>query len=506
MSNTINIERLYKRYNQFGEYSKDWTIKNPNNIIIAYLESKKMDIDFDKRIMELEINDMKEKMDNTKLLLSDRFMEQPKSSFVRIILLKVVLNSIPKNYFIRNELDSYSIIGITVAIAMYYLGLHTYKFANLPIEKTELNNIISRTDFYIDLLSIRLIRGITVENDFNKYIKVYSVDIDKIDRNRFNAFFRENGLTFILNVPEFIDYIIYKTETLFLSTGNKKEIDEYYINKGSLFEDLVYDTCSFFFKESYHTLFYYPQNKKVEIDILIRDEVNTLALECKSGTFYTYGVLSDEELLKKISNKTKKGYNELKNLNSFLRNNTFYEFTCKNFNISGKYQNHVSIHISMYSMDFIASNLHTDFPEYLDADNPILTLSFEHFLALLVDSKQRGANLWDYFNIRKEYIKKYPNMFFDVNELDLYYELNDSNQNTMLKEMMKSGLLNQINPNAFVVSTFRDENGKEFRPSQNMIDSLESSLFCEMCIHGKKNYGLNKRYLKNIESYLRYKD
>ena len=47
------------------------------------------------------------------------------------------------------------------------------------------------------------------------------------------------------------------------------------------------------------------------------------------------------------------------------------------------------------------------------------------------------------------------------NELDLYYEIINEDKNTMLSEMKRQGILDQLSPNSSIFSTFHNEFGEE---------------------------------------------
>lgn len=117
--------------------------------------------------------------------------------------------------------------------------------------------------------------------------------------------------------------------------------------------------------------------------------------------FFLESASTDKEIKMKLDNKIKKAYRSLENVNKYIDVNDAYNFTSKNKDISinGK-TNDVEllcIHVSMYSFDFVSSNIHTLDEEYRNIHNRISIL-FKHFLAILIDSFKKEKSLINYFN------------------------------------------------------------------------------------------------------------
>ena len=184
-----------------------------------------------------------------------------------------------------------------------------------------------------------------------------------------------------------------------------------------------------------------------------------------------------------------------------MNSNKNYRFVGEEVNLEGTMNNVFLIHVSMYSMDYIASNLHALFPEYYNNSNPILSISLEHLLAIILDVKDKNTNIFDYWNKRKEYINKHPGMYYDNNELDLYYEI--IHDKSMLNELNASGVLDQFDSNCKIISTFRNQFGKEIRPATELINNVESLMLGRIIRYGKTWYGINRRFLKFLDGYLR---
>ena len=116
----INWEELYKRYNQFGEYHDACTVMKQYTMLQIFVESKKISFDMEKRILEYER--LSYGMEGFQGLKYESMIPQPKSIFMRIHLLGIVADAIPDEFYDEYKSNAQSIVGITMAIALYYLG------------------------------------------------------------------------------------------------------------------------------------------------------------------------------------------------------------------------------------------------------------------------------------------------------------------------------------------------------------------------------------------------
>lgn len=500
------LESLYKRYNQFGEWSDEIPIPNQFLMILLYREAKHHSIDIEKKIGEYICEKSCKNREHFQEIESELTEIQPKSIFIRIHILTLIAHSIPETFYKRIMYTADSIIEISTTIVLHYLVLQTFLYTEQPINQTEKRNLIGRTDFYFTLKEVQKVRGKTTEDELKKYLDLFAKDINVILENEMMGLFLDGNLPFIICITDFLDYLIFFLEDFFQKKALNNEYSLYSDKKGKTFEWMVYGITKEVFKESYHTLYYYPNGKqKMEIDVLLRDNQKIAVLECKSGTFNGEILQGDNYIKLQIQNKTKKAYNTLKYVTHYLENNEQYSFQCGDKKIEGKITSLFCIHISMYPMDFISSNIHVMFPCYLEKDNPILSVSVEHFFAMLIDSVVNKRDIFDYWEKRKADIKKYSKIYFDNNELDLFYEIVNEDNNTILAEMKKEGVLDQLGPNAKIISTFHNESGKEVRPSREMLRNLDMFFLASIFKKGKKWFGINKRYLKNMEEYLRIK-
>ncbi len=497
------LEVIYKRYNQLGDLYSAITVPNQHIMIQIYKEAKNYAIDIEQRIIDKEIHRMRKNVGQFQELPVDSELVQPKSIFLRIYILNIVASSIPETFYKRINFNDTSIVEISLSIALYYLGLQTYIYSGKDISDTEKKNIIGRTDFYFTLDELKKVRGKTTEEELRKYLELFAKDVANISEERQIGLFLDEEIPFIICIEEFLDYVILFLEDYFRHNASKQEYSEYTDAKGESFEEMVYGMTKDLVQESYHTLYYHPNKKqKMEIDILFRDKDNIAVLECKSGTL-NIDVLDKDELIKhQIHNKTKKAYKTLKTVTEYLERTGEYYFESKKQKLVGYTDNPICIHISMYPMDFIASNMHVIFPEYLEERSPILSLSIEHLLAMMLNAKSKNKDIFDYWKKRKKDIQAYSGICFDNNELDLYYEIVNEDNNTMLAELKRQGIIDQLNPNAMLISSFHNEYGEEVRPAKEMIKTLDICLLMNIFERGKSMFGINKRYLKNMKEYL----
>lgn len=497
------LEIIYKRYNQFGDLYSATTVPNQHIMIQIYKEAKHYPIDIEQRIIDKEIHRMRECVGQFQELPVDSEFVQPKSIFLRIYILNIIASSIPETFYKRIIYNATSIVEISISIALYYLGLQAYKYSGKEITDTEKKNIIGRTDFYFTLEELKKVRGKTTGEELKRYLELFAQDIADISEERQIGLFMDEENPFIICIEEFLDYVIFFLEDYFKCNASEQEYSEYTDAKGEAFEEMVFEMTKELIQESFHTLYYHPNKKqKMEIDVLFRDKDNIAVLECKSGTFNTVGLDRDELIKLRIHNKTKKAYKTLKAVTEYLERTEEYNFESKNQKIVGNTDNPICIHISMYPMDFIASNMHVIFPEYLEERNPILSLSIEHLLTMMLDAKSKNKDIFDYWKKRKKDIQTYSGICFDNNELDLYYEIVNEDNNTMLAELKRQGIIDQLNPNAKLISSFHNEYGEEVRPAKEMIKTLDICLLMNIFERGKSMFGINKRYLKNMREYL----
>lgn len=498
------LQTLYKRYNQFGEYYDSITVPNLFWMIKIYKKSKEYSVNVEREIMDFMRKNIQEKTKNYQELSNENEFVQPKSIFIRIYILNIIAHSIPKEFYKIIDYNADSIVEISLAITLHYFVLQMYMYSEKDMSETEKKNIIGRTDFYFTINDIQKVRGKTSKEELKKYLDIFAKDITDISEKDKMGLFLDEGIPFLICIEEFLDYLIFQLEDYFRANTSNIDYSRYTDKKGEAFEQMVYEITKEMFQESYHTLYYFPnKNQKMESDVLIRDEDNVAIIECKSGTFNVAN-LNDDDLIKlQIRNKTKKAYKTLKQVIKYLENTKEYYFKCEDGIITGQVENPISIHLSMYSMDFIASNIHVMFPEYFENKNPILSMSIEHFFAMIFDAKINNKDIFVYWKKRKRDIQEYPEIYFDNNELDLYYEIVNEDDNTMLAELKRQGILEQLAPNAKIMSTFHNELGKEVRPAQSMLKRLDFFLLTCILEKGKSWFNINKRYLKNLEEYLR---
>lgn len=497
----ITIKELYKRFNQFDEYYNSAPIIKSVTMAKIYRDYLGQNIDIEKVIYSFEKKIWKYEGEQ---LFWDSNAIQPKSTGFRLLLLRIILDSIPISCYKKMEIEKCEILGITHAIALYYLALHTDAFSDLKMDDKQKEILIQSEDFSFGLKEIQMVRDCTSDKMFSKYMEFFSEKINNIvDENA--CLFNDGESYFIFCIEVFVEYILLKIERIARGLFTKEEYDLYTKNKGELFEQVVTDIVSVLGEDVFHTIYYYPNSKqRMELDVVVRDEGRVAIFECKSGTFDVSNVDKDDAIKLQIKNKTKKAYRTLKAVSDYISYNGNYQFTCDGKCIEGKAEDSFLIHVFMYPMDFIASNIHALFDELYNEDNPILSISLEHLIAIILDAKYNGICLFDYWKRRKRFIQKYSRMFFDNNELDLYYNL-EVNKNSLLNELERNGILNQLSHTCRLFSSFHNQYGEEVRAANMLLQQLDNKMLLRIILEGTRICQLSNSYLHNLEEYLRVK-
>ena len=145
MNDTKNykLSELYKAYNGLAEYYYLPDIPDQFPIIDLYKRA-------DNFVLSDEIS--KILCDNFKnqtlcCLENGLKLVQPKSIFARIKYIDLVASSIPSDYYKRIGFSKESIVGISLAIVLYYLSLNSY-LSGLPVSATDKKNLFGRTDCF----------------------------------------------------------------------------------------------------------------------------------------------------------------------------------------------------------------------------------------------------------------------------------------------------------------------------------------------------------------------
>lgn len=494
--NNNALEQLYRIYNNF-DFDDGFVVYDHNTIIEVLKESKESKFDLRKRIVEIECK----KINNSNFQILDQINKtpQPKSVFIRFYYILLIINSIPEEKIDCNNINYDCFTSITLAIILHYYCLQLIKFSEFKTELNGISHLIGRQDFYITYEEILMLSGYVKKEDFDKYVSLFAENINNDDIGDCKLYLDDNGV-FILCIEEFVDYILFKLEKIILSELTKKATEKYRHNKGELFEEYVYSLTASFFDKSFHTLYYYPaKDKKVEIDVLVEINNRFAVIECKSGTINLEDKYTDSSLRSVIKGKTKKAYKSLMDLNEYYTKQRECEFICDSNKVHICDAELYYVNMLMYSLDSFSSNLHVMYGEYLDNDTQILTISLEHFLAILIDQASDNNNIFDYLKKRTEYISKYPKLNLDSNELDLYYEIKNEGKGSMLGLLEEKGILEKLPNGGTVISSFHDEYGNEWRPSIDMIQKLDSILLMKILEQGKRTFGINKRFINNFK-------
>lgn len=391
---------------------------------------------------------------------------------------------------------------------MYILFLQSYKNSDRLLSKKAERSVFERKDYLIGIDEIKKVCWSIESNDFEKFLDVFSFDYENKEIEELNneKLFRLDNLVFILSIEDFVEYILFQVEAIYRSGCDEKEFSKYQNRKGFEFEKLVYDlsASSGLFSEIAHSVTYYSLNNKVaEIDIIIRDEGALTIVECKSGTIELNNTSNDDEIKQKINNKVKKAYRTLENAYDYICLNEEYRFINDTVSIEGKSKDiePLCLHLSMYPIDSLSSNIHVLEEKYIGRnDNPKITMSFEHFMAILLEfSVTNSTSIIQYLRKRKEYILAKPKVSMDINELDLYAQIANINGNSLLSESFENNVFENFPEDVKIITSFKDVNENEYRPANDMLNRLDNALLSWVF---SAKFGLNKRFLSYLEKYI----
>lgn len=499
------LKYIFDEYNDFGE--RGYHIKFDKTALQILKEGAWDEADLKNKIHKYDYEENQRNNEGHEALVSDFLFEQPKSKLMTIMYLNLVANALPDLFFVELNLERKKFIQIVLSIVFYNLFLQTYTFSSQPISSTQEKWLLAKADFYFGLEEIKKVCWGIQKEDFDVFCDRYAFDIrnKQVSELKNEKIYKDGELYFILCIDEFLEYVLLKTETIFKISSSDVAFSEYQRKKGFAFEEIVYHYLRQFSENVVHSIYYYPSTNKVaEIDILLQEEDYILIIECKSGTIDLKSAHTDEEIKRKIDNKVKKAYRTLENASNYVTSNSEYKFSNKSHVISGESQGIevLCLHLSMYPLDPIASNLHILDERYIgESGNPKMTMSFEHFLAICFDCYYNEKSLGSYLKKRKKNIIEHPKVQFDNNELDLYYQLTNKGNNSMLTESLEKGIFDNFNDDFKTYTTFHNSNG-EFRPAADMLRDIDSRFLYGFFENAKTQFGLNKRFIINLRDYL----
>ncbi len=497
------MKELYKRYGDFSyDYGQPLSLETALKIYKSDIHSLE---DIEPKIKEFESELLNEKINHEyNELVSELETLQPSSFSFQLMYIWLLLDSMENDYFVLIELERLDLYRIVHSIVYYLLFLQTYSFTNLSISKSAIKSIFGRKDFLVGITELKKVCCSITEDNYKKFCELFALDIDKHDIEILKDvhLFMDGENIFIFWINDFLDYILYDVERKY----RKWSISERYsAGKGTGFEQIVYGFTSQFYNKSVQNVFYHEPKKKSEIDLIIRDGCCLIITECKSGTIDLRKASSDKEITHKLNNKLKKAYETLDNVASYIEKNEVFMFEEKNKKVAiegyTRDFDFIYVHLSMYPIDALSSSIHVLNDKYFrDTEKPKLTISFEHFIAICVDCQENNRSLGEYLSIRRDLLETHPNIKFDNNELDLYYQLTNK---SMLNESLTNGVLDEFSPDVRVVSTYSDQEGNEIgRPAGRLLFQLENRIFGMMLEVSKRSLGFNKKFTNYMNQYL----
>lgn len=504
------MDNLLKHiYNEYNDFEKKGYHIQFDKTALQILKDGVWDLaDLKNKIRKYDSEEYQRNNESNQDLASEILFEQPKSMLLTIMYINLIVNALPDSFFIELNLEKEKFIQIILAVVFYTLFLNTFTFLSKPLTRTEEKWLLSRDDFYFGLEEIKKVCWGIEKRDFETFCDKFTFDIrnKQVSELKDEKIYKDGDQYFILCIDEFLEYMLLKPERLFKELCSEADFSEYQRKKGFAFEELVYYFFSQFANNVVNTIYYYPSTDKVaEIDILLQEENYIIIIECKSGTIELKSAHTDIEIKKKIDNKVKKAYRTLENASVYVSSNVHYKFSNKSFVVEGESQDTdiLCLHLSMYSFDSLSSNVHILDESYIGkSGNPKITMSFEHFLAICLDCHNTGNFLGSYLKKRKKYIIEHPKARFDNNELDLYYQLMNKGNKSILTESLEKGIFDNFIEDIKTVTTFHDSLGEEFRPASDMLGEIDNRLLNGFFKDAKSRFGLNKRFINYLREYL----
>ena len=504
------LKFLYEKYNNFGQKDNS-TISDITAIKILQEDLFPFENISDKFKKYKELCQSKQQFTGDETFQnypSIKEIPQPKSIFLRVIYFDLVTKAIPDEYFESLKLNCTDLNQLVLSISLYALFLQTYTFSKSKITSSQKKWLLGSEDFYFRLDDLQRVCGKITLKSYNTFLDLFAFNLDKhkYSELEFKKLYSKNGNLFIFSIEEFLDYMLFLIECLYRGSCTNAQFSQYQQRKSLAFENLAYSILQAEFSNTGHGMYYYTSDKKkIETDIIVKTNEELIIFECKSGTVDLRSASTDEEIIMKVRNLVKKAYVSLEVVANYIQASNEYCFSNNQQIIKGEsdIDNTLCVHLSMYPIDFIASNIHVLNDEYLGKINkPKITMSFEHLTSIIIDLRSKKTSLSNYLRKRQITILNNPKKSFDINELDLYNQLMDIDGKSILNEMIETDFFNKVNENATTITTFRNSEGQEYRPSTYMIQNLDTVLLSSIIKNGKNHFNLNKRFLRYFEEYL----
>lgn len=498
------LKEIYLRYGDFSRTGRP--IQYVHTAIKILIEGAVDIKDLEEKIVKYDNNIVQERYLNTEYdeLAHELAFIQPKSMGLMLIFISLILDASEDDYYEVIKLEKEKIFQIIISTCLYLLFLQTDMGLDLNMSKKANNSVFGRKDFYIGIDELKKVCWKIEEKDYLKFLELFAFDIHSDDLDNVEEFklFNDGVYMFILWITDFLNYMLLKSEELYLKVKN---IEPFSTAKGFGFEKLVYDLTSCFFDKPLQSVFYINETKKSEIDLVYEDGNYLIIIECKSGTIDLENKKKNEVIKKIIDNKIKKAYKTLDRVAAYVNENSILEFEYKDktaaLNIHKENYKIIYLHLTMYSLDSLLSSIQRlDDKYYNELKNPKISMSLEHFLAICIDCHDKKKSIGEYLNLRQKLIREYPGVKFDNNELDLYYQLTSK---SMLKDSLENKMLNQLNNDIQIISSFHNHNNDEFRPASMMLERVDNGLMEMLIEMSKQSFGLNKRYINYMGQYMK---
>lgn len=290
-----------------------------------------------------------------------------------------------------------------------------------------------------ELISIN--SGISREK-YQIFLDKFSVEINNINRkiDPFKIIKNEEQYTVIF-LRDFTYSLYQVLEDFLITESNKNENKNFnYGNiKGEMFERYTRMILRDYFPwNNIHENCFYRDidGKDSELDFLIEFDDVLLNIECKSSKFDTYYSANKQSLNDRFISAYKRSFESIDRFHRTINNKDIFSIKTNNKNriISTKNKKVVSIHLTVYDMRYIGSEIQrdiiSDLPKYEYYPININTIDLQCMLMETRFGSDGDTNFRYYLKKRFDLINNAKNLKFDLDEIDVFgYLISNSEDN-----------------------------------------------------------------------------
>ncbi|EAD7047527.1 hypothetical protein ABA25_12665, partial [Listeria monocytogenes] len=172
-----NLELVFNQYNDFFQTGS--RIRS-NQAALKFLKTGFKDSqDLQSKIRKLEIEEFRQKPrgDHQELKSLIEF-EQPKSIFLTVIYINIVLDSIDDAFFSKIDIERRALFQIVLSIVMYVLFLQNYKNSEKPLSKKAKKSVFERENYLLGVEEIKKVCWTIKPSEFERFVDIFSFDYE----------------------------------------------------------------------------------------------------------------------------------------------------------------------------------------------------------------------------------------------------------------------------------------------------------------------------------------